>query len=109
MSSANVLPSAPPQGVETTQQYVHLYPNLPSTTTNAENFQLTEISKIDKPIADEVEHYRLKKYKKVRKVIHYAVAGLSGATAVLSSGAVVTSLTGVGIVVGAPPGAIGPA
>ena len=106
MSGSNVLPSTPIEGA---QQYAQLYPNLPCTITNAENFRLTEISKIEKHIADEVKHYRrvLKKYKKVRKVIHYSVAGLGGATAVLSSGAVATSLTGVGIVVGAPLGAVG--
>ena len=101
MSSANVLPSAPPD-IET-----QLYPNLPETT-NAENFRLTEISKIEKEISDEVEHYRivLKKYKKVRKVIHYSVVSLGALTAVLSSGAFATSLTGVGIVIGAPVAAV---
>ena len=39
MSSANVLPSAPPAGIENKQ----IYPNL-LATTNAENFRLTEIS-----------------------------------------------------------------
>ena len=54
MSSANVLPSAPP--AET------LYPVLAAP---AENFRLTEISRIEKEISDQVEHYRLvlKKYK----------------------------------------------
>ena len=101
MSSANVLPSAPPE-IET-----QLYPKLPETT-NAENFRLTEISKIEKEISDEVEHYRivLKKYKKVRKVIHYSVVSLGAVTAVLSSGAFATSLTGVGIVIGAPVAAL---
>jgi hypothetical protein len=98
MSSANVLPSAPPAEIEK-----QLYPSLPATT-NAENFRLTEISKIEKEISVEVEHYRLvlKKYKKVRKVIHYSVVCLGAVTAALSSGAVATSLTGVGIVIGAP-------
>jgi len=55
MSSANVLPSAPPD--ET------LYPVLAAPS---ENFRLTKISKIEKEISDEVEHYRLvlKRYKK---------------------------------------------
>ena len=98
MSSANVLPSAPPE-IETQQ----LYPN-PPATTNAENFRLTKISKIEKEISDEVEAYRivLKKYKKVRKVIHYSVVSLGALTAVLSSGAFATSPTGVGIVIGVP-------
>jgi len=46
MSSANLLPpSAPPD----------IYPSLPETT-NAENFRLTEISRIEKEISAEVEH-----------------------------------------------------
>ena len=99
MSSANLLPpSAPPA-----QNERGIYPNLPETT-NAENFRLTEISRIEKEISAEVEHYRLvlKKYKKARKALHYSVVGLGAVTAALSSGAVATSLTGVGIVVGAP-------
>jgi len=48
----------------------------------------------------------LKKYKKVRKVIHYSVVCLGAVTAVLSSGAFATSLTGVGIFIGAPVAAL---
>ena len=98
-----VIPSAPPGEGSETKQYAQLYPNLPA------DFQLTKISEIEKQISDEVEHYRLvlKKYKKVRKVIKYSVAGLGFATTVLSLGAVATSLIGVGIVVGAPLGAVG--
>ena len=107
MSPANVIPSAPP-GIENfypapAPQSTQHYPNIPATI-NAENFRLIEISKIEKEIAGEVEHYRLvlKKYKKVRKVIHYSVVCPGAATAALSSGAVVTSITGIGILVGAP-------
>ncbi|KAL9979160.1 hypothetical protein ACROYT_G016779 [Oculina patagonica] len=102
MSSANVLPSAPAYG---DREETQLYPSLP---TNAENFRLTEISKIEKEISAEAEHYRLvlKKYKKVRKVIHYSVVCLGTVTAALSSGAVATSLAGVGIVIGVPVAAV---
>ena len=48
----------------------------------------------------------LKKYKKVRKVIHYSVVCLGAVTAALSSAAVATSLTCVGIVIGAPVAAV---
>ena len=96
MFSANVIPSAPPGDsvIEDVENFyttpAQLYPNIPATT-NAENFRLTEISKIEKEIACEVEYYRLvlKKYKKVRKVNHYSVVCLGAATAALSSGAVV--------------------
>ena len=112
MSAANVLPSAPPR------EDKGLYPPLPEeniemsrqaqTISNDQNFRLTEISKIEKEISVEVEHYRLvlKKYKKVRKVIHYSVVCLGAVTAALSSAAVATSLTDVGIVIGAPVAAV---
>jgi len=91
MSSSYALPTAPP--VES------IYPDLP-----ADNFRLNEISRIEKEISNEVEHYRLvlKKYKKARKAVHYSAVGLGSVSAVLSSGAIAASLTGVGIVVGAP-------
>ena len=65
MSSANMIPSAPPGDENFYSTPTQLYPNIPATS-NAENFWLTEISKIEKQIAGEVEHYRLvlKKYKK---------------------------------------------
>jgi len=55
-------------------------------------------------ISGEVEHYRLvlKKYKKARKAVHYSAVGLGSVAAALSSGAIAASLTGVGVIVGAP-------
>ena len=99
MSSANAIPSAPP-GVE------NFYPE--PTQPREHQGDREEISRIEKEIAGEVEHYRLvlKKYKKVQKVIHYSVVCLGAATAALSSGAVATSITGIGILVGAPVAAI---
>lgn len=84
MSSANVLPSSPPADTR-------LCPVPPES--DAKNF-----------IADEAEHYRLilKKYKKVRKVIHVGVVSLDGLATLLSFGAIAAALMGVGIVVGAP-------
>ena len=95
MSSANVLPSAPPGDIEN-----QLYPNL----VPADNFQLTEISKSEKEISAEVEHYRLvlKKYKKDRKAFHSSAVALGAVAVALSCGVIAASLTGVGIVVGAP-------
>lgn len=56
MSSADVLPSAPPADEPT---FTHLYLSKPpSQPVNAQNFRLTEISKIEKKVADEVELYR---------------------------------------------------
>jgi len=93
MSSAKVLPSAPP--AETL---------CPVLAAPAENFRLTEISRIEKEISEQVEHYRLvlKRYKKARKAVHYSAVGLGSVSVVLSSGAIAASLTGVGVIVGAP-------
>ena len=103
MSASNVLPSVPPE-IETQRG---LYPNI-SSENYADNFRLTNISKIEKEIADETEHYKLvlKKYKKAREAIHYATVCLGSLTTVLSAGAIATSLTGVGIVVGTPLAAV---
>ena len=101
MSLANVFPSAPPREDE------RLYPPLPEenvemsrqaqTRNNAQNFRLTKIREIEKQIADEIEHYWvvLKKYKKLRQVIHNIVVTLGAVTAVLSGGAIASSATGV--------------
>ena len=102
MSSANMLPSAPPREDE------HLYLPLPKENTemshqaqsNAQNSRLSKISEIEKEIADESEHYRvvLKKDKNMLQVIHNIVVALGAVTAVLSGGAIASSTTGIGTV-----------
>ena len=107
--ASNVLqenvPSAPSEGVVAEQQYASLYPSLP----NAETFRLGEISRINKEMAKEAEHYRLvlKNYKKAQKTLSFTVAGLGVVTTAMSSGAVASALTGVGIVVAVPLGIVG--
>ena len=49
----------------------------------------------------------LKNYKKAEKVTSSVVAGLGVATTALSSGAVASALTGIGVVVSVPLGAVG--
>ena len=73
-------------------------------TAGSENLRLAKINEVEKEISGEVDHYRLvlKKYKKVQKVIHVAAISLGGLTTLLSSGTIAASLTGVGVVVGAP-------
>ena len=108
--ASNVLqehaPSAPSEGVVAEQQhYAPLYPTLP----NAETFRLGEISRINKEMAEEAQHYRLvlTKYKKAQKALSFTVAGLGVVTTAMSLGAVASALTGVGIVVAVPLGAVG--
>ena len=67
MSSANVLPSAPPESSPEP-----LYPIL---TEPAENFRLQKIDEIAKVLGHEVGHYRLvaKKYKRAKKFVKVGV------------------------------------
>ena len=60
-------------------------------------------------MAEETEYYRLvlKKYKKAQKALSFTVAGLGVVTTAMSSGAVASALTGVGIVVAVPLGIVG--
>ena len=80
MSFSNVLASARPSAPE-------LYPEMPVA---------------------EAEHYRTvaKKYRKFPTATHYTAVGLGSVAAALSVSDVATSLTGPGIIVGAPLGGI---
>ena len=49
----------------------------------------------------------LKKHKKARKATSYVVAGLGVATTALSSSAVASALSGVGIIASVPLGVVG--
>ena len=86
----NVLPSAPPQ----------LYPMQELTQLNAEDFRLKKINDLLKELSDEAEHYRqvAKKYKRSHSIVHASAVGLGSLSVGLSSGALGTALTGVGIV-----------
>lgn len=108
----DVIPSAPR---EETEPETRIYPQLPQqfyhsssdfapNENTSHNFRLENVTKIQKEILDEVEHYRVvsKKYKKAGKIVHYTVFCLGGVTTAISSVAVGTSVTGIGVVVGAP-------
>ena len=106
MSSANVIPSAPSahsnigeEQVET-QPYQHLYPVLNS---EQETFRLNKIAEIDKQLADEAlrYHHVAKKYKRAQTVAHGSAISLGSFCSLLSSTGLATSLTGIGIPVGA--------
>ena len=88
----NVLPSAPPQQP--------LYPMQELTQLNAEDFRLKKINDLLKELSDEAEHYRqvAKKYKRSYSIVHTSAVGLGTLSGGLSSGALATALTGVGIV-----------
>lgn len=85
-------PSAPPA-----------YPDL-SPLNPRSDFRLREISEIEREISSQIEHYRsvLKKYKKILKTCFYSSLCCSFVSVALSSGAIASSLTGFGLLVGAP-------
>lgn len=89
------MPSAPPE---------QLYPELPS-----DNFRLTRICEIQTEISLEIENYRnvAVKCKKTQTAKHYVAVGLGSHSAALSATGIVLSLTGPGIIVGVPVGAVG--
>ena len=89
----NVMPSAPAYDQQ-------LYPMQELTQINAEDFRLKKINDLLKELSDEVEHYRqvAKKYKRSHSMVHASAVGLGSLSVGLSSGALGTALTGVGIV-----------
>ena len=95
MTSANVLPSAPSYN-----EAQPLYPTHELTQLNAEDFRLKKINDLLKELSDEAEHYRkvAKKYKRTHSIVHRSAVGLGSLSFGLSSGALVTALTGFGIV-----------
>ena len=94
-TNMNVLPSAP-----TYNEAQPLYPTHELAQLNAEDFRLKEINDLLKELSDEVEHYRqvAKKYKRTHSIVHTSAVGLGTLSGGLSSGALATALTGVGIV-----------
>ena len=91
----NVLPSAP--AYNEAQQ---LYPTQELTQLNAEDFRLKKISDLLKELSDEAEHYRqvAKKYKRSHSRVHTTSRVLGLLSVGLTSGALATALSGVGIV-----------
>ena len=98
MSSANVLPSAPPEEP--------LYPVL---TAPAENFRLQKIDEMANTLGQEVRHYRLvaKKYKRAKKFVNWSAAGSSVLSAAFSSASLDSALSVVGLPAIVPLGGVG--
>jgi len=97
MSSANVLPSAPPKE-----------PFYPVLTAPAENFRLQEIDEMAKVLNQEVGHYCLvaKKYKQAKKIVNWSAAGSSALSAAFSSVSLSSALFVVGLLATVPSGGI---
>ena len=92
MSDQNIIPSAP------------LYPNLNEIEASASDFRLGRIRDCQRELENEISHYQRvsKKYKRANSIAHTSSA-LTGVTAaVLSSTGLGISLSGIGVIVGAP-------
>jgi len=97
MSSANVLPSAPPEEP--------LYPVL---AVPADNFRLQKIDEMANTLGQEVRHYRLvaKRYKRAKKFVHWSAAGSSVFSAAFSSASLGSPLSVVGLPATVPLGGV---
>lgn len=99
MSNLNVIPSVP-----------SLYPQLSDHSQGSDmslrsnDFRLKKICDCEKEIERKISHYLkvLKKYKRAKYVAHNCsyFAGLISVT--LTSGGLAISLSGIGVIVGAP-------
>ena len=101
MSSANVLPSAPPESSPEP-----LYPIL---TEPAENFRLQKIDEIANFLGQEVGCYRLvaKKYKRAKIFVNWSAAGSSVLSAAFSSASFGSALSVIGLPATIPLGGVG--
>ena len=98
MSSANVLPSAQPEG-----ETQSIYPVLP------QDFRLGMVNEIAAALAHEVNHYRFvgKKYKRAKTVANWLAGGAGVLSAAASSASLGTALSVIGIPAAVPLGAVG--
>ena len=96
MSSANVLPSAPPE---------QLYPDLPTQP----DFRMKKVNEISAALNKEVGHYRAvaKKYKRAKKAVNWGAASSSGLSAAFSSASFGSALSVVGLPATIPLGGVG--
>lgn len=106
MSASNVLPSAP--------AYVEqsgIYPVLQGheSLQMSKDFRLGKVNEIAAKLTQEVDHYRLvrKKFKRAKTAVNWIAGSLGGLSAVFSSAGLASALTGIGIPVSLPLGAVG--
>ena len=92
MSDQNIMPS--------------IYPKLPTAPPeeSVENFRLKKICDCQKELEQEINHYKkvCKKYKRARCITHTTSTMTGFLSVTLSSTGLAVSLSGIGIVVGAP-------
>ena len=94
MSSANVLPSAPPENI-----YPQIQPD----------FRMQKVNEISAALNKEVGHYWAvaKKYKRTKKVFNWSAAGSSVLSVAFSSASFGSALSFVGLPATIPLGVVG--
>ena len=95
MSSANVLPSAPPENI---------YPQI-----RPPDFRMQKANELSAALNKEVGHYRAvaKKYKRTKKVFNYTASSSSLLSAAFSSASFGSALSFVGLPATIPLGVVG--
>ena len=113
MSDQNIIPSerkeasASATSVAEPASAPPLYPTLPDAseaTSEAASFRLKKICDCQKELENEISHYRKvsKKYKRANSIAHTSSTLTGVMAAVLSSTGLAVSLSGIGVIAGAP-------
>lgn len=86
-----------------------IYPTLPSSDANGENFRLNKVNMVLSQLGSELKHYEKvrKKYARARSITQGTAVFSGTLSAALTSAGIGTSLTGPGAIVGVPLSAIG--
>ena len=111
MSDQNIIPSERKEASSTsetpaasafTASAPPLYPTLPDE--NVSSFRLKKICDCQKELENEISHYRKvsKKYKRANSIAHTSSTLTGVLAAVLSSTGLAVSLSGIGVIAGAP-------
>ena len=103
MSDQNILelktPTAPSESIAES-----LYPRLPVSPPIPDDFRMKKIMDSQKELENEISSHKktLKKYKRVHSIFIASSATAGTAAILLSSSGLAVSLSGIGIIVGAP-------
>ena len=103
MSDQNIIPSERKEASATPASAPPLYPTLPDESEAASS-RLKKICDCQKELENEISHYRKvsKKYKRANSIAHTSSTLTGVIAAVLSSTGLAVSLSGIGVIAGAP-------
>ena len=103
MSDQNIIPSERKEPNATPASAPPLYPTLPDES-EAVSFRLKKICDCQKELENEISHHRKvsKKYKRANSIAHTSSTLTRVMATVLSSTGLAVSLSGIGVIAGAP-------